>query len=149
MRWKFTKPPGSLSFYSFLKVVILPSGTVSSLLLDRVAAVTQNKNTFNVISFLLSNESAPTTHRTKRKRKDFLFTCETEEIAKEWTLILQKLILPNGLHRVILPEGPRRLTIFVNPFSGKKKGLKIWKEVHPILRLAGISLDIIGKLIGF
>ncbi|XP_012258476.2 ceramide kinase [Athalia rosae] len=39
-----------------------------------------------------------------------------------------------------LTNRPRKIMFFVNPFGGKKRGLKIWeKEVQPLLTLAGIE----------
>ena len=34
--------------------------------------------------------------------------------------------------------------VFVNPFGGKKKGLKIWeKQVQPLMAIAGIETKLI------
>lgn len=35
---------------------------------------------------------------------------------------------------------PKKILVFVNPFGGKKRGLKIWKkEVAPLFDIAGIE----------
>lgn len=34
--------------------------------------------------------------------------------------------------------------VFVNPFGGKRKGLKIWeKQVQPLMMIAGIEIKLI------
>lgn len=39
-----------------------------------------------------------------------------------------------------LTHRPRKIMFFVNPFGGKKRGLKIWKrEVEPLLAIAGVE----------
>ena len=39
-----------------------------------------------------------------------------------------------------LAHRPRKILLFVNPFGGKKKGLKIWeKDVQPLMTIAGID----------
>lgn len=39
-----------------------------------------------------------------------------------------------------LTHRPRKILLFVNPFGGKKKGLKIWeKDVQPLMTIAGIE----------
>ncbi|XP_076243330.1 ceramide kinase [Calliopsis andreniformis] len=39
-----------------------------------------------------------------------------------------------------LSHRPRKILLFVNPFGGKKKGLKIWeKDVQPLMTIAGIE----------
>ncbi|XP_054709891.1 ceramide kinase-like [Uloborus diversus] len=55
---------------------------------------------------------------------------------KEWIEIIQDLLLE--LTR------PKRLLIFVNPYGGKKKGVKIFEQkVSPILLLAGIEAHVV------
>lgn len=39
---------------------------------------------------------------------------------------------------------PRKMMVFVNPFGGKRKGLKIWeKQVQPLMMIAGIEIKLI------
>ncbi|XP_076634236.1 ceramide kinase isoform X2 [Colletes latitarsis] len=39
-----------------------------------------------------------------------------------------------------LTHRPRKILLFVNPFGGKKKGVKIWeKDVQPLMTIAGIE----------
>ena len=41
---------------------------------------------------------------------------------------------------------PQKLTVFVNPFSGKKKAVKIYREkVLPLFELADVKVTLIGK----
>lgn len=76
-------------------------------------------------------------------------------------LILKFLFLTSGYHRFSrfmpmpdtfsvlripnylfagLAHRPRKILLFVNPFGGKKKGLKIWeKDVQPLMTIAGID----------
>ncbi|KOX79352.1 Ceramide kinase [Melipona quadrifasciata] len=43
-----------------------------------------------------------------------------------------------------LSHRPRKILLFVNPFGGKKKGLKIWeKDVQPLMTIAGIDTKIL------
>ncbi|XP_012278630.1 ceramide kinase [Orussus abietinus] len=43
-----------------------------------------------------------------------------------------------------ISQRPRKILIFVNPYGGKKKGLKIWeKEVQPLLKIAEIESRVI------
>lgn len=43
-----------------------------------------------------------------------------------------------------LAHRPRKILLFVNPFGGKKKGLKIWeKDVQPLMTIAGIDTKIL------
>lgn len=39
-----------------------------------------------------------------------------------------------------LTHRPRKILLFINPFGGKKRGLKIWeKDVQPLMTIAGID----------
>ena len=48
----------------------------------------------------------------------------------------------------LLPElqRPKSLLVFINPFGGKKKARKVYKDkVSPLFKLAGIDTDNIGE----
>ncbi|XP_015607020.1 ceramide kinase isoform X2 [Cephus cinctus] len=50
------------------------------------------------------------------------------DLARDWKF------LPRLSHR------PRRIMVFVNPFGGKKKGLKIWeRDVQPLMNIAEVE----------
>lgn len=73
------------------------------------------------------------------------------------SLFTQSFCLPNGggpsglfiIHSIILsPEWrrPKRLLVFINPFGGKKRAVKIFREkVQPLFEMAGIYSDVIGR----
>lgn len=42
-----------------------------------------------------------------------------------------------------LKHRPKSLLMFVNPFGGRRQGLKIYKEiVKPLLEIAGVAVDL-------
>ncbi|XP_058809040.1 ceramide kinase isoform X2 [Phymastichus coffea] len=43
-----------------------------------------------------------------------------------------------------LPQRPRKILLFVNPYGGKRKGLRIWeKRVAPLMQLAGVEAKVV------
>ncbi|RLU21065.1 hypothetical protein DMN91_007681 [Ooceraea biroi] len=70
-------------------------------------------------------------------------------ILKYFTLILVLQLKYFNYHEDIcylqlivsgLTHRPRKVMIFINPFGGKKKGVKIWeKDVQPLMTIAGIE----------
>ncbi|EFO13969.2 hypothetical protein LOAG_14557, partial [Loa loa] len=84
----------------------------------------------------------------KKKRRlvriSLTFNCEdTVKYANKF--ITRKITVSRAPHLITNVIRPRRhVLVIINPFSGQKRGLKLWEEhVEPVLQIAGINYDIV------
>ncbi|VDN94425.1 unnamed protein product [Brugia pahangi] len=87
-----------------------------------------------------------------KKRRRFVrvtltFSCEdTAKYADKF--IATKITAAKAPHLITYVIRPRRhILVIVNPFSGQKRGLKLWEtHVEPILKIANIDYDIVKTI---
>ncbi|XP_072035771.1 sphingosine kinase 2-like [Amphiura filiformis] len=90
-----------------------------------------------------------------RQKKEVVFRYSKEstyeknlDVIQKWRvaidLLLQNIEVNNisDIHASRLPSRPRKLLVFINPTSGRRRGEQVFnKEVAPILNQAGIQFD--------
>ncbi|XP_064606298.1 ceramide kinase-like isoform X2 [Liolophura sinensis] len=80
------------------------------------------------------------TRQPKHKWRDrkVVFHCPDTVMCQKWIDTINNLLNSSELNR------PKHLLVFVNPYGGKRKGPKIYREkVAPLFELAGITTDVI------
>ncbi|XP_054845329.1 ceramide kinase isoform X2 [Eublepharis macularius] len=93
----------------------------------------------------MSKRHAFTVYYMKRKRphcwrcKEATFWCVDEQLCNQWIQALKELIDSQT-------SRPKRLLVYINPFSGKKQGQRIYEQkVAPLFSLASISTEVVGS----
>ncbi|XP_054845328.1 ceramide kinase isoform X1 [Eublepharis macularius] len=91
----------------------------------------------------MSKRHAFTVYYMKRKRphcwrcKEATFWCVDEQLCNQWIQALKELIDSQT-------SRPKRLLVYINPFSGKKQGQRIYEQkVAPLFSLASISTEVV------
>jgi sphingosine kinase len=70
--------------------------------------------------------------KQQRRLKTYHFACPNTEVRSRWIRAIQNLIRGLPIHSQT-PAVTRRLQIFLNPISGKKKGRIIFEQIRPLL----------------
>ncbi|KAL4226177.1 hypothetical protein ACF0H5_014163 [Mactra antiquata] len=74
----------------------------------------------------------------KWKCKQVSFQCKDSNLCLQWITAINDALKEPEFKR------PRKLIVFVNPFSGKKKAVKIYRDkVQPLFELADINVTLI------
>ena len=70
-----------------------------------------------------------------RKRRDVVLPCGDAEQATKLHGAIAKALSP--------PAGRKKFLVLINPFGGGGKAPRVWKKLEPLLRLAGLELEVI------
>eukprot|EP00298_Acanthocystis_sp_HF-20_P014567 c20821_g1_i2.p1 GENE.c20821_g1_i2~~c20821_g1_i2.p1 ORF type:complete len:457 (+),score=161.56 c20821_g1_i2:37-1371(+) len=72
----------------------------------------------------------------KWKLKKLNFEFESAQSAENWSQSIKSAI-------PFRSQRPKNLLVFINPYGGKRRAVKIWNGVEPIFKVAGIEVEVI------
>nr|XP_056702460.1 ceramide kinase [Euleptes europaea] len=135
LEWHLPPPPSSRGEESF---------SVRTAEIIAVEEVETDKEQSSILKWRkMAKQHGFTVYYVERKQshrwrcKETTFWCVDEQLCNQWIQALEEL-----LHSQT--SRPKHLLVYINPFSGKQQGKKIYKQkVAPLFSLASISTEVI------